>query len=186
LLNRGNGLVLVSNETAAHDAQQFEAIRSATDHVWNQLMLPAFSQLVSAGRVKLYARVQSRVAQFQQLPADLCSKLTVEHWRDWQDGTARDPEGDYYYSIHAADTLPKVSPPQASTRAVETAATNALAAELKRNLNLSRLQASNFLERNGYHFPPEGRPFLQRIWPEARGKAGLPKLAQSGRKKLTH
>jgi hypothetical protein len=184
--NNGHGLYRISDEEAKQSAQQLEAVRLATNHVWNRLMLPAFARLVSAGRVKLYARVQSRVAQFQQLPADLWSKLTIEHWRDWQDGTARDPEGDCYYSLHAADILPKVSPMQASTIAAETVATKTLAAELVRNPNLSRRQASAWCMTNGHHFPETGRPFQDRIWPDARAEAGLPKLAPPGRKKSTH
>jgi hypothetical protein len=74
------------------------------------LMLPAFDRSVSSGRVKVYARIQSRLAQFQQLPADLWSRLRV---LDWFGGAACDPEGNCYYSIHAADSLPQVSPPQA-------------------------------------------------------------------------
>src|SRR4029077_10094210 len=54
--------------------------------------------------------VQSPLAQFQQLPADLWSRLEVE---DWQHGIACDFEGSRYYSIHAAGSLPQVSPPQA-------------------------------------------------------------------------
>jgi hypothetical protein len=109
LFNNGNGLVLISDEKAKQGAQQYETARAAASFVWNQLILPAFYCSVSSGRVKVYARVQSRVAQFQQLPADLLSRLKIENW--W-DGTACDPEGDHYYSMHAADSLPKVSPEQ--------------------------------------------------------------------------
>jgi hypothetical protein len=181
--NQGDGLYLADDEEATHRAQQFEAVRAATNHVWNQLMLPAFGQLVSAGRVKVYAQVESRVAQFRQLPAHLWSKLTVENW---QHGTACDPEGNRYYSIHAADSLPKVSPTQASTTAVEIAATKALASELRGSPNLSRKQASNWLMTNGYPFLETGRAFLDRVWPDARELAGLPKLAPVGRKKSKH
>jgi hypothetical protein len=110
LCNKGSGLVLITDEEAKQNAQRYEAARAAASLVWNRSMLPAFDRSVSDGRVKIYARVQSRVAQFQQLPADLWSRLKVE---DWQSGTACDPEGDRYYSIHAAESVPQVSPPQA-------------------------------------------------------------------------
>jgi hypothetical protein len=108
--NKGNGFVIVDDETATLSAQQLEAVHSASDHVWNQLMLPAFAQWVRDGRIRIYAQVESHRAQFQELPAHLCSKLTIENWHD---GTAYDPNGDRYYSIHAADGLTKVSPRQA-------------------------------------------------------------------------
>src|SRR5712664_3833536 len=65
LFNNGNGLVLISDEKAKQGAQQYEAACAAASFVWNQLILPAFYRSVSSGRVKVYARVQSRVAQFQ-------------------------------------------------------------------------------------------------------------------------
>ena len=94
--NKGNGLVTISDEEAKQNAQQHEAARAAASFVWNQLMLPAFDRSVSSGRVKVYARVESRLAQFQQLPADLWSRLKVQEWYDG--GAARDPEGSCYYS----------------------------------------------------------------------------------------
>jgi hypothetical protein len=109
LFNKGNGLCLVSDEEAKQSEQQYETARAAASYVWNQLMLRAFDRSVSSGRVKVYARLQSRLAQFQELPADLWSRLKV---LDWCDCGARDPEGNCYYSIHAADSLPKVPLPQ--------------------------------------------------------------------------
>jgi hypothetical protein len=110
LFNKVNGLVTIGDEDAKQSARQYEAARGAASFVWNQLMLPDFARSVSAGRIKVYARAQSREAKFRQLPADIWSNLKVE---DWQHGTACDPEGDRYYSIHAAGNLRQVSPPQA-------------------------------------------------------------------------
>jgi hypothetical protein len=108
LFNKGSsGFVLISDEEGKQSAQQYEAARAAAGFVWNQLMVPAFDRSVSSGRVRVYARVQSRLAQFQQLPADLWSRLKV---LNWYDGGACDPEGNCYYSIHAADSLPQAEP----------------------------------------------------------------------------
>jgi hypothetical protein len=182
LFNKGDGPYKVDEE-ATLTARQVEDSRAASSFVWNQLMLPAFARSVSDGRVKVYAQEKSRTERFRQLPAHLWPKLKLE---DWYHGTACDPEGARYYSIHAEDSLPKVSLTQASTTAVEIAATKALAAELKRHPNLSRAQASNFCKTRGYLFPETGRPFLQRIWPVARERAGLPRQASAGRKQSTH
>jgi hypothetical protein len=111
LFNNGSGLVLVSDEEAKQSGQQYETARAAASFVWNQLMLPAFDRSVSSGRVKVYARVGSRMAQFQQLPADLWSRLKIQEW--YEGGAACDPEGSRYYSIHAAESLSKVASPQA-------------------------------------------------------------------------
>jgi hypothetical protein len=110
----GDGLVTVGDEEAKQGAQQYEAVRAATSFVWNQLMLPGFDRLVSAGRVTVYARARERDAPFRQLPHDIWPNLKVQ---DWLHGTARDPEGVRYYSLHAADSLPKVSPPHAEAPA---------------------------------------------------------------------
>jgi hypothetical protein len=132
--NRGNGFVMVDDETATLGAQQDEAAHKATRYVWNQSMLPAFNRLVSVGRVKVYARVKSPVAQLQELPADLWLRLKVE---DWQHGTARDAQADRYYSIHAADSLPQVSPPQAeaSYEAATDAFSNKMPSSKRRTIN---------------------------------------------------
>jgi hypothetical protein len=113
LFNR-DGFVSIGDEAAKHQAQQVEAMRAATDRVWNGLMLPTFDRSVSAGRVKVYARVQPPLAQFQQLPADLWLRLKVG---DWQHGIACDPEANRYYSIHAAESLLKDRSPQAEVLA---------------------------------------------------------------------
>jgi hypothetical protein len=71
LFNKGNGLVLVNDEEAKQSDQQYKAARAAVSLVWNQLLLPDFARSVSAGRINLFARVESRTATFRQLPADL-------------------------------------------------------------------------------------------------------------------
>jgi hypothetical protein len=114
LFNKGDGPHKVGDEEAALSAQQCEAAHTATSFVWNQLMLPVFDRLVSAGRVTVYARARERDAPFRQLPHDIWTNLKVV---DWLHGTACDPEGVRYYSIHAADGLPKVSPPHAEALA---------------------------------------------------------------------
>ena len=90
--NKGSGLTVITDEEAKQGAQQYEAARAAASFVWNRLMLPAFDRLVSAGRVKVYARVQSRMAQFQQLPTVLWSRLEASGC--YNGGAARDPEGE--------------------------------------------------------------------------------------------
>ncbi len=159
--NKGYGFVLVDDETAAHTAQQLEAVQAATNHVWNRLMLPAFARLVSGGRVKVYAQVGSYRAQFQELPAHLWSKLTIENWHG---GTAYDPDGDRYYSIHAADSLPKVSPLQGEVSSDQ--ATDAVSKEMPS----SKRRTNN----------PRGRP-KEYKWDEIKafaldlmGKCGVP------------
>ena len=182
LTNGGNGFVSIGDEEALRASAQGKAVHAATSFVWNQFMLPVFDRLVSAGRVKLYARARERDAPFRQLPHDIWPNLKVE---DWLHGTARDPEGVRYYSIHTADSLPKTSPTQTSTSAVETAATKALAAELMRYPNLTRERAANWCATNGHHLTDRG--FLNRVWPAARVKAGLQSVAPPGRpKKSTH
>jgi hypothetical protein len=66
--NKGNGLVTISDEDAKQNAQQYEAARAAASLVWNQLMLPDFARSVSAGRVKVYARVRSRLRNSTSYP----------------------------------------------------------------------------------------------------------------------
>jgi len=132
--NKGDGLITISDEEAKQSAQRYEAARAAASLVWNQLMLPDFARSVSAGRIKLYARAESRVAKFRQLPADIWSNLKVE---DWQHGTACDPEGVRYYSIHAAGSLPLVPPPQAEVSS-EPAAVSKKMPSSKRRTNNAR------------------------------------------------
>lgn len=113
IFNKEDGPFKV-DEMATLTAQQVEDSRAATSFVWNQLMLPAFGHLVSMGRVNVYARMQLLRPDFEQLPADLWSRLTVE---DWGDGIACDSKGNDYYSLRAEDGLPMVSPPQAEAPA---------------------------------------------------------------------
>jgi hypothetical protein len=172
------GLVRISDEDAEYAAQQNRAVRDATSLVWRQYMLRAFDRSVAEGRVKLYARVQSPLAPFLQLPKDLWARLDVV---EWQHGVARDSEGTVYYSLHADDSSQKTSAAQSNIVADESAATKALAAELKRNLGMSREQASSWCKANKYQI--SGRGFLNRVWPDARIKAGLPSRASAGRKR---
>jgi hypothetical protein len=172
------GLVRISDEDAEYEAQQNRAVREATGLVWRQHMLRAFDRSVAEGRVKLYARVQSPLAPFLQLPKDLWARLDVV---EWQHGVARDSEGTVYYSLHADDSSQKTSAAQSNIVADESAATKALAAELKRNTGMSREQASSWCKANKYQISDRG--FLNRVWPEARIKAGLPLRASPGRKR---
>jgi hypothetical protein len=68
--------------------------------------------------------------------------------------------------------------PRATARA-ETAAISELAAMLQGNENMRREEAAKHCVAK---FGVTGRGFQQRIWPQAREKAGLPPMAPRGRK----
>jgi hypothetical protein len=172
------GLVRISDEEAAHQAQQNERVREAIGLVWRRYMLRAFDRAVSAGRVALYARMHTPVAPLRRLPADVWPILEV---LDWQHGIARDPEGAIYYSIHAASTVPAASPKQKIIIADENAATKALAEELKLKPAMSFREASSWYKSFG--FWTSERRFRGLVLPNARELAGLPRLGRPGRKK---
>jgi hypothetical protein len=172
------GLVRVGDEHAAHAVRQNKAVREAIGLVWRRYMLPAFDRAVSAGRVALYARVQSPAAPLKRLPADVWPILKV---LDWQYGIARDLEGTIYYSIHAAGTLPAASPRQKSIIADEKAATRALAKQLELNPDMTWDEALSICKSLQFRISLRG--FEHHVWPDAREKAGLPRKAPPGRKK---
>ena len=64
----------------------------------------------------------------------------------------------------------------------ESAAVKALASHLKIEKQLTRDEAAEWLRKSGYKL---GKRAFQRVWPEARGQAGLPRLASPGRKPKT-
>jgi hypothetical protein len=172
------GLVRRSDEEAKREGAQNKAIREATGLVWCGYMLPAFERSVAVGWARLYARVQSALGTFQSLPSDLWQRLEVT---DWEHGIARDTQGTLYYSIHAVDSNPATPAAQEAIIADETAATKALAVELRRDPEMSRSQALSWCMAQGYRL--SGRGFQQRVWPKARNQAELPILASPGRKK---
>jgi hypothetical protein len=172
------GLVRISDEVAAHAARQNKAVREAVGLVWRRYMLPAFDRAVSAGRVALYARMQSPVAPLKRLPADVWPILQV---LDWHYGIARDPEGAIYYSIHADCTVPAASPKQKSILADEKAATKGLAEELKLEPTMSFSEAFSWCMSLGFRVSE--RRFRGVVWPNARELAGLPPRGKPGPKK---
>jgi hypothetical protein len=64
----------------------------------------------------------------------------------------------------------------------ESAAVKALASHLKIEKQLTRDEAAEWLGKSGYKL---GKRAFQRVWTEARGQAGLPRLASPGRKPKT-
>ena len=70
----------------------------------------------------------------------------------------------------------------------EGAAVKALASHLKieitrdEKIEITRDEAAEWLQKSGYKL---GKRAFQRVWPEARGQAGLPRLASPGRKPKT-
>ena len=169
------GLVRSSDEDAARHSKQDGAIRDATGLVWRQYMLRTFDRAILARRVMLSARIQSPSAPFADLPADIWPVLTVV---DWENGIARDPQGDLYYSLRAASVRrPSMS---TSTVADESKARKVLASELERNPNLTRAEAAALCAAAGFKL--SGKAF-QRVWPRARERAALKSRAPPGRKR---
>jgi hypothetical protein len=83
-----------------------DAVRDATDFVWNKRLLPAFAEAVTGGAVVVYARPHSLLAPFAQFPRDLWPVTRVV---DWPNGTAFGPDGSVYYSLHVQRELPATS-----------------------------------------------------------------------------
>jgi hypothetical protein len=65
----------------------------------------------------------------------------------------------------------------------ETAATKALATQLKSNPQLTRAEAATWCKASGHNVSDRG--FQNRVWPKAREQAGLQAKAPPGRKKST-
>jgi hypothetical protein len=68
-----------------------------------------------------------------------------------------------------------------TTVAQESAAIKALASELQHNRDLKREDAATWCRRRGYNLTARG--FKDRVWPQARAKAGLPTKGLPGRKR---
>jgi hypothetical protein len=172
------GLVRISDEDAEYAAQQNRAVREATGLVWRQYMLRAFDRSVAEGGVKIFARVQSTLAPYRELPRDLWARLDVF---EWQQGEARDPEGTVYHSIRAVASSAAPSAKQASVAADEEAAVKALKKELEVDRDMRVAEAISFCESQ--NFRVSERRIRSRVWPDARKLAGLLPLAPPGRKK---
>jgi len=170
------GFVTIADEVAAHYDKRLASVHKATGLVWRQLMLGNFDRAISTNLVTLSARIQSATAPVQGLPADLWPILEV---LDWQNRLARDPQGVFYYSIHAASARRRSA--TVAIAAQESAATKALASELKNHPNLKRAEAFAWCREAGFEL--NGRGFQQRVWPKARLQAGLAERAQPGRKR---
>ena len=67
-----------------------------------------------------------------------------------------------------------------ATARVETAAIKALASYLKANNQLKRAEANDWCRKSGYDLTKRA---FDRVWPEARERAGLGRIAPPGRKK---
>ncbi len=172
------GLVRIPDESAKRHSQRHQRVLEAIGLVWRQYLLRDFDREVSEGRVRIYGRIGSPIAPFQQLPAELWARLVV---LQWQHGIARDFEGTTYYALHAASDLRALSNGKNSLQSDETAAKRELAEELKKSPEMSRAQARSWCETKGYRVSK--RAFLDRIWPNARTTADLPARAPAGRKK---
>lgn len=175
-LFNSDGIVRISDEEAARGARQSDAVHKATGLVWRQYMLRAFDRSVAQGRVKIYARVESALAAFQEIPRDLWPQLDVF---DWQHGIALGPDGVHYRSLHAADAH-VVTPKQQSIARDEERAIAALAEQLRRNIHLRKSEAMDLLRSLELRISDNG--FEKRIWPEARRSALLPARGAPGRK----
>src|SRR6516162_680357 len=75
---------------------------------------------------------------------------------------------------------PQESHPVLAATARETAAIKALASYLKANNQLRRAEANDWCRKSGYDLAKRA---FDRVWPEARERAGLGRIAPPGRKK---
>jgi len=166
-------LVRASAEEVEIGLREFDAVRRATGLVWRQFMLREFDRAIAANEIALFARVGSAIAPFESLPSDVWPLLTV---LDWQDAIACDPERLLFYSLHVQRARVTVS-----TVRDENAAIRELAAELAHNPDLKRADAEAWCEKSGFKLPH--RAFRFRVWPKARGRAGLPETALPGAKR---
>jgi hypothetical protein len=171
------GLVRVSDDEAAPAAGQFELVRQAAELAWRRYMLPTFDRAVLNGRIRIYARVQSVLAPFQELPRDLWPQLDVF---DWGHGNACDAHGALYHSLHAADAHP-LSLRQQSIARDEGQAIDVVAENLRHDPALRKSDAWALLLSRKLQLSKFG--FQSRIWPQARVLAGMSPRAAPGRKK---
>lgn len=87
-----------SYDLSLFDFTNYNAMRRATDQIWNQLMIPEFNTSVREGRVRLFARPEPHAA-FNELFGDVWASCTVI---DWQGGAVRTPDS-VLFSVHVFD-----------------------------------------------------------------------------------
>jgi hypothetical protein len=146
-------------------------IRAATGLVWRQIMLRDFGKAVESGAVIVWARVGEVQNGFRAVPPDVWRYLTIV---DWQNGIALSLDKAAYYSLHASRGRTVTAVARNERKCID-----ALAKRLREDRGLSRADARAFCEAVA---PITARGFQERIWPEARKRAGLPALAKAGRK----
>jgi hypothetical protein len=66
-----------------------------------------------------------------------------------------------------------------TTAGRESLAVKALASQIKDNRQMTRADAADWLKNSGYSL---GKRAFERVWPQARENAGLPRIAAPGRK----
>ncbi len=167
----GSGFKIVRKVDPAAISQH-RLIRAAASLVWHQYMLRDFDRAVAAGTVNIWARVGHLQSGFSALAPDIWPLLTIV---DWVNGVAIGPNDAVYYSLHGSRASTVVAIARNEKMAVE-----ALAKKLRSEPDLRRADAVAFCQSVA---PVTPRGFQDRIWPQARERAGLSARANSGRKR---
>ena len=167
----GSGFKLVNHIDPAAIVQH-RLIRASAGLVWHQYMLRDFDRAVAAGTVIVWARVGHLQSGFSPLAPDIWPLLTIV---DWINGVAIGPDEVVYYSLHGSRARTAVAIARNEKMAIE-----ALAGKLRSEPDLRRGDAAAFCQTVA---PITPRGFQDRIWQQARERAGLSARANSGRKR---